>query len=287
MPRSKTLLAILLIALGSIATLFACVILVVLFWEWRYQAPAISQAEETTLSASPGFPYPDNTEMTLQVQPLVYPVVTTPASVGLNASAYPGPGETKVVSVTSSPTFGAVGGYPPPGNLPTSTATPGQNNQYPGPQTPGNLTPNATFLFPTPDFGTPQIVTPTPAPAQISTRTPIPPPAWITSNLRASDPYTVKLSSGKVQLITFFAFWDGASQAMAPLLHSVEEIYHDRMNFIYLDIDDPATGKFKEELGYKIQPQYFLVDPQGYILQEWVGYVTINELTEAIESALQ
>lgn len=74
---------------------------------------------------------------------------------------------------------------------------------------------------------------------------------------------------------------------MAPLVHAVEEDYQERVNFVYLDSDDPAANYFKDELGYISQPHFFLIDPQGVIIEQWEGYVKIEELIEAIESALK
>lgn len=73
---------------------------------------------------------------------------------------------------------------------------------------------------------------------------------------------------------------------MAPLVHALESQYAERMNFIYLDIDDPANALFKEELGYRSQPHFFLLDRDGNDLREWQGYVSVQELQSAIEGAL-
>ena len=84
----------------------------------------------------------------------------------------------------------------------------------------------------------------------------------------------------------FFAFWDGASQAMAPLVHSLEEQYQDEMNFVYLDVDDPANTAFKRTLGYRRMPHFFLLDYQGRVLRSWQGYVDVEDFVIAFEAAL-
>jgi len=96
----------------------------------------------------------------------------------------------------------------------------------------------------------------------------------------------VKLASGKVQLVEFFAFWSGPSQAMAPLVQALEEAYAGEVNFIYLDIDDPDVTTFERELRFRLEPHFFLLDGQGRVLRQWVGYVTTAELQAAIEDAL-
>lgn len=94
------------------------------------------------------------------------------------------------------------------------------------------------------------------------------------------------LASGKVQFVFFFAYWDGTSQAMAPLIHGLELSYADRVNFIYLDVDDPATQSFQMTLHYRYQPHFFLLDPGGVVLRQWLGYVNVQELISALDAAL-
>jgi hypothetical protein len=73
---------------------------------------------------------------------------------------------------------------------------------------------------------------------------------------------------------------------MAPIVHGLESKYVDRMNFVYLDIDDPANDSFKENLGFRYQPHIFLLGPEGQVLNQWVGPVTEQALAEAFETAL-
>ena len=73
---------------------------------------------------------------------------------------------------------------------------------------------------------------------------------------------------------------------MAPIVHGLEAEYDDRMNFVYLDIDDPANDPFKEALLYRLQPHIFLLDDNGKIIQQWLGYVKEQDLRAAINAAL-
>ncbi|MGB2910456.1 MAG: thioredoxin domain-containing protein, partial [Anaerolineales bacterium] len=167
-----------------------------------------------------------------------------------------------------------------------------QNPAYPAPNTTiivttpttaGNvltLTPSTPFPYTlTPQYGTTPVPTLTPITFQI--------PPWISSELEATDPATVKLASGQVQFIEFFAFWCGTCQAMAPLVHGLEEQYDSQVRFIYLDIDDPANKPFKEELSYRYQPHFFLIDDEGNILDQWVGYVSVGDFLGSLEYALK
>lgn len=70
---------------------------------------------------------------------------------------------------------------------------------------------------------------------------------------------------------------------MAPIVHGLEVEYFGSVNFVYLDIDDPANDNFKKELGYKYQPHFFLVDGEGNILLQWLGPVPVDDFRAAFD----
>jgi thiol-disulfide isomerase/thioredoxin len=225
-------------------------------------------------------------------------------------NSYPGPAQLTV--------SGAEGSYPMPGSQATS-AIPATPQMSASPTTTRLLqtsaatytpiyvfstTPSATQILlptilssPTATFFVPTL-TPTPTRTPFLTptptitftpsltRTPMPVPPWVSVQLHATDPRTVQLAAGKPQLIEFFAFWSGPSLAMAPVVQGVEKEYTGRINFIYLDIDDPATDQFKQQLHYRMEPHFFLLDAKGKVLQQWVGYVTVEQFRQALDSAL-
>ena len=73
---------------------------------------------------------------------------------------------------------------------------------------------------------------------------------------------------------------------MLPIVHGLEKQYGDRVNFIYLDIDDPATDELKKTLKYRYQPHYILLDGEGNPRKTWNGLVPENILVEAFEEIL-
>ena len=74
---------------------------------------------------------------------------------------------------------------------------------------------------------------------------------------------------------------------MAPIVHGLEAEYADRMNFVFLDVDDKANSDILSFLGFVSQPQFFLVDGQGNILQQWVGPVSTEDFKSAFDTYLQ
>lgn len=68
-------------------------------------------------------------------------------------------------------------------------------------------------------------------------------------------------------------------------MHGLESTWSDRINFVYLDIDDPRTNPFKSALGFAYQPHLFLLDGEGRVIAQWVGYVEAATFEEAFVSA--
>jgi hypothetical protein len=68
-------------------------------------------------------------------------------------------------------------------------------------------------------------------------------------------------------------------------VHGLEDIWGNRIRFVYLDIDDPRNDAFKSALGYQYQPHLFLLDGEGGIVQQWVGFVEGSELEAAFQEA--
>lgn len=68
------------------------------------------------------------------------------------------------------------------------------------------------------------------------------------------------------------------------MVHGLQARYEDKIQFTYLNIDDPNTSSFKRALGYRAQPHFFLLDANGTIVNEWLGYVQENDLVTAFEA---
>ncbi|NTU66112.1 MAG: hypothetical protein HGB05_22580 [Chloroflexi bacterium] len=74
---------------------------------------------------------------------------------------------------------------------------------------------------------------------------------------------------------------------MAPIVHGLEADYSDRMQFSYLDIDDPRNDQFKQALQYRVQPHLFLLDADGNIVKQWLGRVSQEQFVAEFDKVLQ
>ena len=68
------------------------------------------------------------------------------------------------------------------------------------------------------------------------------------------------------------------------MVHGLEVEYFDKIDFVYLDIDDSRTDEFKRMLGYRVQPHLFLLDGEGNIIQQWLGITPESDLRMAFDN---
>ena len=74
---------------------------------------------------------------------------------------------------------------------------------------------------------------------------------------------------------------------MAPMVHGLEAKYFGRIKFSYLDADDPNTFDFQSTLGFRYQPEIYLLDGDGKLLKKWVGYTTQEQFEEEFARYVQ
>ena len=68
---------------------------------------------------------------------------------------------------------------------------------------------------------------------------------------------------------------------MAPMVHGLVAKYFGKIQFTYLDADDPLTHDFQRALGFYYQPEVYLLDAQGNVLEKWVGFTSEQEFEAA------
>jgi hypothetical protein len=74
---------------------------------------------------------------------------------------------------------------------------------------------------------------------------------------------------------------------MAPMVHGLEAKYFGKIKFTYLDADDPRTQDFQRTLGFYYQPEIYLLDANGNVLQKWVGFTSEEEIESVFAQYIQ
>ena len=58
---------------------------------------------------------------------------------------------------------------------------------------------------------------------------------------------------------------------MKPIVHGLEAEYWGRIDFVYLDREDPGNAAIVEQFGVVYQPVFVLLTAEGAEVQRWFG----------------
>jgi thiol-disulfide isomerase/thioredoxin len=73
---------------------------------------------------------------------------------------------------------------------------------------------------------------------------------------------------------------------MAPMVHGLEEEYRGRIDFVYLDVSDPAVRRILPAFGFKATPHFFLRTPDGRIAWSRQGLAGEQAFRQAFAGVL-
>ena len=71
------------------------------------------------------------------------------------------------------------------------------------------------------------------------------------------------------------------------MVHGLEAKYFGKIQFTYLDADDPQTLDFQRTLGFYYQPEIYLLDGNGNVLKEWIGFTSEQEIESVFAQYVQ
>ena len=110
-------------------------------------------------------------------------------------------------------------------------------------------------------------------------------PPEVGSDFRA-DSVTFVGNTENPQFIKFFAYWCTVCKAMKPVVYELEGEYWGQIDFIYLDIDDPANNEAMNKYNFTAQPLFVLQTVEGEELERWLGYVDEADFRLAFDNLL-
>jgi thiol-disulfide isomerase/thioredoxin len=70
---------------------------------------------------------------------------------------------------------------------------------------------------------------------------------------------------------------------MKPVVHGLEAEYGDQIEFVYLDIDDKATAAFKQQLNFRSQPYFVMLDGEGNVVETLNGSANRDDFVNAFK----
>lgn len=67
----------------------------------------------------------------------------------------------------------------------------------------------------------------------------------------------------------------------------LEAEFGERIDFIHLNVDDPATADIRAEFGLTRRSQYRLIDADGITIRNWFGPLDESSMVAQIDSLLE
>lgn len=97
------------------------------------------------------------------------------------------------------------------------------------------------------------------------------PTASLQTIAASAMPLETALQNGKPTLMEFYADWCTSCQAMAKDIGELEQQYHDRINFVMLNVDNSKW--LPEMLHYRVDgiPHFVFLTPQGETIASTIG----------------
>ncbi len=71
---------------------------------------------------------------------------------------------------------------------------------------------------------------------------------------------------------------------MEPIVHGLEQEHGDRVDFQYIDREDPANAEIVEKYDIRTQPIFILIDENGVETERWFGVVSPEDFEAAFDT---
>lgn len=118
------------------------------------------------------------------------------------------------------------------------------------------------------------------------TRTPVANQPTPRTEIQTHNPLHFFPVSGRYQLVEILDPWCAFCLEMAPLVHQLEAEWAGRIDFIYIDWEDPNSATIKETLDFQTPPEFFLIGPDGTVLDKWNHLVTREQFETSFGDAI-
>jgi thiol-disulfide isomerase/thioredoxin len=92
--------------------------------------------------------------------------------------------------------------------------------------------------------------------------------------------------TGRPQFINAYADWCRECQRNRPTVHSLQERYGDRVDFLHVDVENRGALDAVRHLGVTGQTQYVLTDNAGNVIYRWFGILDELNLETALADLL-
>lgn len=101
-----------------------------------------------------------------------------------------------------------------------------------------------------------------------------------------NDAPALLAATGRPQFVEFYTTWCPTCRGMKPIVHSLEAEYWERIDFLYYDREHSPNEDLVDRFQVRGQPVFFLLSPEGEIIEQWFGTVPSQDLVAAFDSYL-
>lgn len=104
---------------------------------------------------------------------------------------------------------------------------------------------------------------------------------------RTAMPYEEAIANRKPTLVEFYADWCSSCQAMATTVEELRDRYGHDINFVMLDIDNPARSTQVKAYGVTGVPHFVTLDANQAVADSIVGRVPAQVLSQTFDRLLE
>ena len=100
------------------------------------------------------------------------------------------------------------------------------------------------------------------------------------------DPY-LALTNGKPTYLEFYAEWCEICKEMAPEVTELKKDFDNKINFVFLNVDNPKSNKFIKQFNVNGIPQINIIDSKSNLQATFTGLQEENTLKDSLKYLLE
>ena len=93
----------------------------------------------------------------------------------------------------------------------------------------------------------------------------------------------IAFTNGKPTYLEFYAEWCEICKEMAPEVAELKKDFDDKINFVFLNVDNPKWDKFIKEFKVNGIPQINIIDANANLLATLTGFQEENTIEQSLK----
>ena len=97
----------------------------------------------------------------------------------------------------------------------------------------------------------------------------------------------IAFTNGKPTYLEFYAEWCEICKEMAPEVAELKKDFDDKINFVFLNVDNPEWDKFIKEFKVNGIPQINIIDANANLLATLTGFQEENTIEQSLKYLIE